>query len=63
MSSPSSYPTLEQIEAADRRQLCYWWRFLPIARNEKELDLISRIVNRCNDAGGFTSEISREIGW
>lgn len=23
------YPTLEAVEAADRRQICYWWRFLP----------------------------------
>lgn len=24
-----SYPTIEQVNAADRYQLCSWWRFLP----------------------------------
>lgn len=24
-----TYPTLEEVEKADRFQICYWWRFLP----------------------------------
>jgi hypothetical protein len=23
------YPTIEQVDAADRYQICSWWRFLP----------------------------------
>jgi len=30
------YPTLEQVEAADRYQLCKWHRFLRSGENEKE---------------------------
>ena len=70
------YPTMEQVEAADRHTLCSWYRFLPspgsaaiggpmnefrvlMARQKPVLD---RIVERFTEAGGFTPEISKQLG-
>lgn len=57
------FPTLEQVEAADRFQLCRWHRFLPSATNEQDHQIQNRIYCRWREAGGFTPEISKAIGW
>jgi len=69
------YPTLEQIEKADRYQLCYWHRFLPspgagaIGTDEfqevlhAECVLMDLIHERWKEAGGFTPAISKLLGW
>ena len=69
------YPTLEQVEQADRRQLCIWSRFLPspgmsaIGTDkfqevlDAEAPINKRIGQRLQELGGFTPEISKEIGW
>ena len=69
------YPTMEEVEAADRTQLCRWHRFLPspgiwaIDRGdfhevmEREATISDRIEDRFREAGGFTPEISKQIGW
>ena len=56
-------PTIEEVNAASHRQICYWYRFLPLARNEKELEVVNRVVERLRELGGFTPEISKAIGW
>jgi hypothetical protein len=70
-----NYPTLEEVERADRLELCRWYRFLPspgskaVGRSEfydilhKEKPVMDRIVERMNKVGGFTPEISKAIGW
>jgi hypothetical protein len=69
------YPTLEQVERADRLQLCRWWRHLnspgawAIGRDnfeavkEQEVAVMDRIAERFKEVGGFTPEISKHIGW
>ncbi len=57
------FPTLEQVEAADRYQLCKWHRFLPSGENEKEYKIQDRIFARWKEEGGFTPEISKSMGW
>jgi hypothetical protein len=69
------YPTLEQVESADRFTLCRWWRFLPSpgsdaigrsdieTRMERETAVMSRIAERFKAAGGMTPEISKALGW
>jgi hypothetical protein len=48
------YPTLEQVEAADRYQLAVWWRFLPspgdtfIRNNGPDLDRVEEEQYRMN---------------
>jgi len=59
-------PTIEEIEAADREQICRWWRFLPTPtcpNDEESFKRLNRIVERFKEVGGFTPEISKHIGW
>ncbi|MBN2200460.1 hypothetical protein JW777_00730 [bacterium] len=75
MPDKMNYPTMEEVEAADRIQLCRWHRFLPspgsraIDRSSfldvlnAESRAMNRICQRIEDLGGFTSEISKLIGW
>lgn len=69
------YPTLEEVNAADRVQLGRWYRFLPSPgmyavgrpdfeeRCAKEVQIIERIIERVNELGGMTAAISKAIGW
>jgi len=72
-----NYPKIEEVEFADRVQLARWYRFLPspgwnsIDKKytqkfqdalEKESKILSRIVERFQELGGFSPEISKEIG-
>lgn len=69
------YPTLDQVNAADREQICQWWRFLesPGTRAvgtdrfsavlEAEAAILDRIAERFKETGGFTPEISKRLGW
>ena len=71
-----AYPTLEEVDAADHEQICRWYRFLPspgagavgeISFQEaltREAAIMNRIAERLlKEFGGFTSEISKKIGW
>lgn len=69
------YPTLEEVENADREQLGNWYRFLPSpgwdSLNEanfneimqQEAKIMTRIVERFKEMGMFTPELSKRIGW
>ncbi len=68
------YPTLEEVEQADRVQICRWYRFLSspgvgrIGEDdfekalEREKKVMDRIVERSHELGGFTPAISKQIG-
>jgi hypothetical protein len=73
-----TYPTLEQVEAADKTQLCRWWRFLDSpgmnaigeSRNNTYLDalyreaaVMTRIGERIAEFGGWDPATSKAIGW
>lgn len=70
-----TYPTLEQVNAADRRQVCTWYRSLAspgwwaVGKEdfrevlEREAKVMDRICERLKELGGFTPEISKSIGW
>jgi hypothetical protein len=68
------YPTLEQVNEADHYDICKWWRLLPPpgVRSDgrlteeiqsKEIEIMNRIAERFKEFGGFTPEISKDIGW
>jgi hypothetical protein len=69
------YPTLEEVESADRYAICKWWRFLKspgeraIGRPEfeevlqKEKVVMDRIAERYKELGGMTPAISKSLGW
>jgi len=56
-------PTMEEVEQASRKQLCRWYRFLPSPGTDDEVEVMNRIAERFNEFGGFTPEISKEVGW
>ena len=69
------YPTIEEIDAADREQICRWLLLLPIPGAyeigkptfyetlKHEEALMDRISERFKMLGGFTPQISKKIGW
>jgi hypothetical protein len=59
-----TFPTMEQVEKADREQICRWHRFLHgVGITEMEVPIMDRIAERFRELGGFTPEISEGIGW
>ena len=57
------YPTEQQVDVADRRQVLEWFRHLPTASNAHEVAIINKVYARAVEFGGFTPELSKEIGW
>ena len=57
------YPSKEDVLIADRMQICRWNRFLPVASNSYELEIIKLVYDRFIYMGGMTPEISKHIGW
>lgn len=69
------YPTLQQVEAADREQLGEWYRFLKSPglayldspdfnkKLEEEGEIMDLIVMRFKAMGMFTPELSKKLGW
>ena len=70
-----NYPTMEEVEKADRLTICRWFRFLPSPGTraigkpnfnevlEEEVKIMNRIDGRLKEFGGFTPEISKALGW
>lgn len=68
----TNYPTLEQVERANQRELAGWMRFLPspgfIAAGDDNFEevfeaqkiLMDKIIERFN---GWTPELSKSVGW
>lgn len=71
------YPSLNEVEQADRVQLCKWYRFLPApgfhASNyshhiyekirKEEVTIKDRINQRFRELGGLTEDVSKSMGW
>lgn len=56
-------PTMKEVEQASRKQICKWYRFLSSPETDDDVNVMNRIVERFNEFGGFTPEISKEVGW
>jgi len=56
-------PTIEEVDNASREQLAIWYRYLPIGKNEQELEIVNRVCERFNESGGWTPELSKRVGW
>ena len=57
------YPNKVDVETADHKTLCIWYRFLSSPMNNKEVVIMNMIVKKVDAMGGFTPEISKSIGW
>jgi hypothetical protein len=58
----NGFPTIEQVEKADRVQLARWYRFLPSGETEADRKTMKRIAERFERMGGMTRELSEKIG-
>lgn len=56
------FPTIEEVERADKEQLARWYRFLPSGETAADQKLIRRIAERFEKLGGMTGELSKKIG-
>lgn len=55
------FPSMEDVEAANRRQICIWYAKLPTPQTTNSKEAMARIAERYKDFGGCTPAILREI--
>jgi len=56
------FPTIGEVEDADKEQLARWYRFLPSGETPADRKITKRIAERFEKLGGMTTELSRKIG-
>jgi hypothetical protein len=61
MGSQPDFPTLEQVEKADKEQLARWYRFL-LGTTDEQRKTLRRVAQRLDQLGGMTPELSKKIG-
>jgi len=57
------FPTMKQVEEADKQQLARWYRFLPSGDTGEQQKIQDHIAERFKELGGMTSELSKHIGF
>lgn len=57
------FPTLDEVKIANRIKLCTWHRHLRSGTTPEEWEVQELIYKRFLEEGGFTSEISKRVGW
>ena len=48
------FPTIEEVEKADKEQLARWYRFLPSGETSADHKIIKRVAERFYKLGGMT---------
>ena len=56
------FPTLEEVQKANKEQLGRWYRFLPSGETAADRKIMKRIAERFEKLGGMTAELSKKIG-
>jgi hypothetical protein len=56
------FPTVEEVETADKEQLARWYRFLPSGETAADEKTMKQIAERFEKLGGMTAELSRKLG-
>lgn len=56
------FPTIEQVERANKEQLARWYRFLPSGETAADQKIMKRIAERFDKLGGMTPQLSKKIG-
>ena len=57
------FPTMEQVEKADREQLARWYRFLAPGDTPEQRKIQHRLAERFQKMGGMTPELRKTIGF
>lgn len=60
---PEHFPTMEQVEKADREQIARWYRFLPAREITNQQSIVDRIADRFMNMGGMTPGLSKKIAF
>ena len=55
------FPTMEQVERADREQIARWHWFLPRRKAPSEQRILDRIADRFMNMGGMTPGLYKKI--
>jgi len=58
----NGFPTLQEVEKADKVQLARSYRFLPSGETAVSQKIMKRIAERFEKLGGMTAELSKKIG-
>ena len=58
----NGFPTLEDVQKANKEQLARWYRFLPSGETAADRKIMKRIAERFDKLGGMTPELSKKIG-
>jgi hypothetical protein len=56
------FPTIEEVERADKEQLARWYRFLPSGETAADHKIMKRIAERFEKLGGMNPQLSKKIG-
>ena len=56
------FPTIQEVERADKEQLARWYRFLPSGETAADQKVMKRIAERFDKLGGMTPQLSKKIG-
>jgi hypothetical protein len=56
------FPSIEEVDKADKEELARWYRFLPSGETAAEQKIMKRIAERFGKVGGMTPELSKKIG-
>lgn len=60
---PAPFPTMEQVERANREQIARWHCFLAMPNSPSEQDIADRIADRFLNLGGLTPGLREKIGF
>ncbi len=61
MAGQQDFPTLEQVNKADKEQLAKWYRFL-LGTTDEQRKTLRRVAQRLQELGGMSPELSKKIG-
>ena len=61
--SRPDFPTMQEVEKADREQLARWYRFLPCGDTPEQKKICDSIAERFKKLGGMTPALEKQIGF
>jgi hypothetical protein len=63
LNESQPYPSMKDVEDADKEQLARWYRFLPSPEGKSGIEVLNKILARFTELGGWNAELSKAIGW
>jgi hypothetical protein len=61
--SRPDFPTLQDVEKANREQLAEWFSHLPAGETSEQKKVMDRINERFKKLGGMTPELEKKVGY